>query len=240
MYAGASILDATSSIETVVFDLETRWSRLCGDSANQEDSFSAAWGGIASSDLAATTWVQAGYENRAYTDTLGIQQFQKVAYVELSPHPQEGNGVLRIPITGFMESGRCVFPVDGEVLSYVVAVSDPLDVWSVIISSGSSPLDTVIVGGDLEHFNPSGLKIASWLGEVTHWENDMPGEPFDSCTFSNCMYANRGDSYFTDAYFQSGHVVSTDSSQWGVAIHDEYHLRNDFEIWDKIPQERAR
>jgi hypothetical protein len=72
-----------------------------------------------------------------------------------------------------------------------------------------------------------------------------PGVPYpvgsetDSCWFGDCQYLGSNWTW-QPAVLDTLVSDATDSSQWGVAIHDEYHLRNDFEIWDKIPQERAR
>ncbi|MBD3332838.1 hypothetical protein GF356_08305 [candidate division GN15 bacterium] len=240
MYAGASIQDLTSSIYGIEFELETKWPQLCGDSATQLAAVSLAWGGMSNGSIVSTHWIQVGYENRSFEDSLGWHYYHKVAYLEMSPNLVGGSRPYRHSVVGFGGDSSEVFPAEGDSLRYKVEFSEIADRWLVLIVSLKNPADTLVIWGDNGAFDPDQLTFVSWMGEITHYESDMVGALQDSCTFANCFYRNKGCSGFTGAEFVEGDRVFSDSLQWGAATHNEYLLRNDIDIWDYNRQTRTR
>jgi len=119
---------------------------------------------------------------------------------------------------------------EGETYNVKCSLNASEGIWKFFLN------DTAIFDIDYDSdpywSNSDGGTYASFMGEIYNYEDDMPGDPEDSCEFSNCKYMLRDSSFKNIDYNNHVWKITTYDFQWGASRSGP----DTFQIWDKLPQ----
>ncbi|MEE9441928.1 MAG: hypothetical protein V3V99_04605 [candidate division Zixibacteria bacterium] len=120
-------------------------------------------------------------------------------------------------------------PQDGDTSSFICEL-DEFGAWHIDMNEFTFYFDQV-------HSWLTPGMIVLWEGEITHFENDIPGFFTNPVVMHNLKYKTLGDIEYTGAKYYSADLLrSTYPDEWYIGI--DTTLNKDVErvnIWDKKP-----
>jgi hypothetical protein len=208
--------------------IETKYGRLCGAGTPVADT-------VAARQMCFAGLLEHGYPKRSlpvqaqcgWTHYRENGSEDKAVYVEIT------DGLGNIEIHYFDERSAITVPAEGDFHDYEV----------------TRPYDTVIVAIYDEsywvfperYWLGYTMELATWQGEISGRETDMPGTWNHPCHFDRCRYRAFGGEVKSGAFVNSSEAGDTlgvtpqsgnRPAEWGIGFNSG---TGDFWIYDRIP-----